>query len=121
LRAAASQSVTAWSATSGKGRRRRRNARRRSVASQDLERHADDVVEPWADARKIEPHDDHDVRCEQDPVDFRAFLPTADRQVIDSDHPNSPLCEQPGRAQVKVCVVRDESILIPAAGIVGAF
>jgi hypothetical protein len=92
------------------------NAGGRSVAPKDFQRQASNVVEACLDSREVEPFDDDDTRPEENAVDLGTFIAAANRQVIDSDHPNPPLGEQPRSARIKVGVVFDETVHIPTTG-----
>src|SRR5262245_44190210 len=92
-----------------------RDAGRRPIPSENFQRQANDVVETCIDSRKVEAFEDHDAHPEENAVDLGTFIAAPNRQVIDSDHPNPALCEHPGRAQIKVGIVFDESVHIPTA------
>lgn len=54
-------------------------------------------------------------------MNFRTFLVSADRQIVNAYHPDAPLGEQPCGADIEVRVVFDEDVCIPTSlGIVGA-
>jgi hypothetical protein len=93
-----------------------RDAGGRPVSPEDFQWQANDVVGTCFDSREVEPLEDHDARREENAVNLGAILAAANRQVIYSNHPNPTFGEHPRRARIKVGVVLDKSVHIPAAG-----
>src|SRR5439155_25013243 len=66
------------------------SSRRGAVGSDDAERQADELVAARADRTQIETFDGHDAGFEQ----HLMRLLISDREVVDSDEPDTPLDEQ---------------------------